>query len=362
MTARRWTRLALAGALTAAGWLGAASAPASATASDIASGWWWRANPGGTVPTPPQAPVLVPLPTAPPAPPTPPTVAEGNLLVAATPDGATAIAAVRAKDGGDLTLTVADGTGAQAAKLQACPIEGLWTPAAGGRWDDKPNFNCGGMTAIGLASADGATWTFPVGSLSTDGTVDVAIVPVAADPATGATAPFQITFKAPGPDSFATAGGGDTATTEFDSSFDFAAPSGGDFTAPTEDFATDFGTTSDFGTSTFDAGTGSSFSAGTSSAPKVPTAPPVAATPLQQAPAAVGRVVPANDDAKVLALLIVLLAAGVGYWVTRQQVPALQGLGRVSVRSAGAARPVQPNELGLGRFRRPRTGPPPRLF
>jgi hypothetical protein len=86
------------------------------------------------------------------------------------------------------------------------------------------------------------------------------------------------------------------------------------------------------------------------------------AAPLQQAPAgAVVPVVPTRDDAKVFALLVVLLAAAAGYWVTRQQVPALQGLGRVSVRSV-VPRKVEPTEAGLGRFRKPRTGPPPSLF
>ena len=334
--------------------------PASA-AADVASGWWWRANPGGTAPTPPQAPLLVPLPTAPPPPPAPPNVGAGNLLVAATPDGATSIAAVRATGtGGELTLTVADngGVGAQAAKLLACKVSGLWTPVEGGRWDDKPSYSCDADNAApGAPSADGATWTFPVSAITDDGVLDVAIVPAPTDPTTGATAPFQLVFKAPAPEAFGTASK-DTATTEFESTFDFEAPSGG-FTAPTEDL---FSTT-DFGeVTTFEPAPTGSFTAPAVRVPARTTPKPAVAPALRQAPAVTAVAVPRNDDAKILAVVIAFLAVVVGYWVSQQQVPALQGLSRVHVRSAHRTEAPAPLEAGLGRFRKVRTGPPPRLF
>jgi hypothetical protein len=361
---RRILHLVGAAALATAGIVGLAGGTAGA-ASDVATGWWWRANPGGTAPTPTQAPVVVGIPTTPvptTAPPAPPNVGDGNLMVAATPDGATAIAAVRATGAtGQLTLTVAPNgsVGGQAAKLLACKTGGLWNPAQGGRWDDKPSYSCdASSSAPGTASADGATWTFPTDALTTDGVLDVAIVPAPADATTGLTAPFQIVFQAPGADAFGSAASKDTATTDFQSTYDYSAPAG-DFSAPTADFSSDFSTDDFSADSSFDLGT-----TGAIAAPAVPKAK-AKATPrvgtLQQAPASARGVVPASDDAKTFALIVVLLAAAAGYWVTRQQVPALQGLGRVAVRSTGGTEQA-PVEAGLGRFKKVRTGPPPRLF
>jgi hypothetical protein len=327
-------------------------------AADIASGWWWRANPGGALPTPAQAPLLVPLPTTPPPPPAPPNAGAGNLLVAATPDGATSIAAVRASGAsGALTLTVAEngGVGAQAAKVLACKISGLWAPVEGGRWDDKPSYSCDSSSSVpGTASADGTTWTFAVSSLVTDDSLDVALVPAPADATTGATAPFQLVFKAPGPEAFGTVSG-DTATKEFefDSGSDFAAAPL-DFTAPTDEVLA-----TELDTGFFDPGTSATFTAPAARTPVARTATPVAA--VQPAPAAAARLAPPSDDAKHLPLLVVLLAGAAAYGVTRQQVPAIHGLGRVRVRTVGR-KAASPTEAGLGRFRKPRSGPPPRLF
>lgn len=185
MTARR-----------AAGWAALActavfgAIPATAKAPE-AAGWWSRAQ---------QAPVLLPLPF-------PPSGEPGELVVADAPDEPAAIAAVRFVLTVDetqpiLTLREVDSANAAALRLEACPAVARWEPADGGRWADRPEFDCERGRAPG-ARADDGVWQFDLALLLDEDTLDVVIVPVA--PTDGAPRqPGFARFAAPGEEALTT--------------------------------------------------------------------------------------------------------------------------------------------------------------
>src|SRR5687768_13180887 len=99
--------------------------PSASQAAAIEYGWWWRGNTGSSPQTPALPVVAAPqvtLPAEPPPPPAPPGT-EGGLQVAALPDGASAVLAVRVdQELTSLTLRVAPNGDANGmnAKLAAC--------------------------------------------------------------------------------------------------------------------------------------------------------------------------------------------------------------------------------------------------
>ncbi len=132
----------------------------------VDSGWWWRV----------QAGLLVEVPI-------PPNVEEGQLMVQSTVEGEQAIAAVSGEieDGRTnpvLTLDVSDtgDGGGAAAVLLACQSGSAWIGEDGGRWDARPTADCS-TSVTGIASDDGAQWTFPLGTLQFGDRFSVVIVP-----------------------------------------------------------------------------------------------------------------------------------------------------------------------------------------
>ncbi len=369
----RRCRMLLAATILGSMVLGFAPTPVQAETA-IASGWWWKPNAGNSAPTPSQVPLAVPLPVITPPPPAPPNVGDG-MLVSATPDGADAIAAVRATtSAATLTLTVADNgdTGGQVARLLACQTTSLWTPASAGRWDDKPLVACdasnGGASVSGIRSADGKTWAFAIQALLRDGVLDVAIVPGADPKAPPGTpiAPFSLAFKKPDAGALpASAASADTATTDFSSDFSF----GGSSDAPS-DFSSPLAGETTFDSQTTFEPTGSTSFDITSVAPTgavaVPALPRKAQAPLLQQPAAArARALAkpsASDSARFIGFVLILGGLAAAYAATRQPVPAITGLSRMSVRRIPTATKPVATGGGLGRFAKPRSGPPPTLY
>ena len=341
----------------------------------VESGWWWRANAGRTVDTPAQR---VPLPQPAPEPPPPPNVGEG-IMVAATPDGASAIAAVRG-EGSTLTLTVADGgdTGGQVASLLACKSAGGWVPAAGGKWDEKPTPACnveqGGASVAGMPSEDGKTWTFAIAALASEGAADVIIVPAANPAAPDAPlAPFQLVFAKPGPEAFGAAETTDAGAGDF-------APAESSV-ASGDSFAADTGGSTSFagGGSTFSTPSSSSLPSGSFSPAATPALPASEQAPSigqqQQQPQqmAAAPASKSSNTARGVGIAIVVLGLLAAAMSARSPVPLPRGLARFGQTApagdgaeAGAAAPamamaVAPTVGGLGRFARPRSGPAPTL-
>lgn len=156
--------------------------------------WWWKAQTGA----------LAPLPA-------PPGVEEGQLVVQSTPDGPQAVAAVRAvlAEGHSnpvLTLDVAQGAGAAAAVILACPAQAAWVGADAGRWDSRPPADCA-TSVTGLPSDDATQWTFALGPLVSEDGVDVVLVPGRLADAQ-AHPSFSLVFEEPTARSIATISGG----------------------------------------------------------------------------------------------------------------------------------------------------------
>ena len=153
---------------------------ASSAATHETHGWWWRAQTGllgAELPPPPDVP-------------------EDGLLVERTPDGATAVSAVRyqldeSESDPVLVLTVASGS-SEGAAIAACPTSRTgWTGEQGGRWDSAPGWDCNAGRVDGVVSEDGATWSWELAPLVRDGgVISVMLVD-------GTTNPFHVAFEAP---------------------------------------------------------------------------------------------------------------------------------------------------------------------
>lgn len=324
--------------------------PAGADAATLAqAGWWWRVNDGAL-------PATIPA---------PPTVPEGGLYVAGAPDGATAIAALHfdlaeGEAASVLTLKVAENgdQGGDTALLAACLTGSAWQPAQSGTWASKPFPACAEGSVNGVRSDDGATWTFAVAPLASDGIVDVTLVP-GVDPAApeGANgSSFQLAFEPPTAASLTTTSG-DT------SGGDFSVP---DFGSSSGDFAGDTGS---FDVPAF-GDSGLSFPPAAPAAGFTPALPEADQGFTATAPVAQKRNGPLAtapistvEDHKGLAALVLALCGAALLWSAQQPTPEPRRLG-----TFGAAAPGQTHatrslteRAGLGRFARERTGPAPRL-
>ncbi len=345
MNSRSATR-ALAVVLLVAG--AGLAVPNPGRAATIESGWWSRGNTGSAINQPPAPPVVAPAPL--PAPPAPPNT-EGGLQVAALPDGALSIAAVRVdQELTSITLRVAPNGDANgmSANLAACAAATPWVPATNGPWDAKPVVACdlinGGGSVAGIRSEDGSTWTFPVGPLANDGKTDVVIVPLAnSEVAQGFAAPFQLVFMPPTAADLVIA----SVTPE-------VAPTDDSFGA--DDSATDSGAIDGAGFSSFDP----TFAAGSGAGATAPLVTP-ALDEADQAPVrpAFAAVPGRDNDSQLLGAAMVLLALGLFYWASRQATPPIHSLVGAHV---GREIPVgEPQLGGLGQFKRARVGRPPAL-
>jgi hypothetical protein len=336
--------------------------PASAVTVDGA-GWWWRTN-TTTVPVevPPRA-----------------DVGTDQLLVEGEPEGATALAAVRFKlaEGESspiLTLTpTPDSVVPPTAVVLACRVGSAWTPAQGGKWERKPIADC--FASVQGIQSEAGTITFALTPLQSGTNLEVVIVPGVDPNAVNDNARYSsFSLK------FATPTAADLKTTTGDAGFsgtggDFNAPDPGSFGADTD--GTSGGSSFDTGSS-FDAGS-SSFDSGASFGPApaftqpsdfaAPTAvdsPAEAAlspseqagstgvAPVQAAPVATTS---ESNGGRTLGILVLLAGGALGFWAYSGSA-AGRGVAAVPVAPPPGAEPVMG---GLGRFARPRTGPPPSL-
>ena len=302
------------------------------------SGWWFR--PQGT------AGLLV-LPA-------PPGVPEGGLMVSATPEGPTAIAALRYEttdSESEPTLELAIVNEAGPSAVQACPVASDWAPAAAGRWEAKPLDNCGVAAVKGTKSPDGKTMSFGLAAVENEeGVIDIALVPVPGSS-------FSITFAKPTSDSLKTTGGldGDSFSSDFDSGAALEAgdlDSGGSFDLDSSALAVE---------SALDT---SSFSAPLANTTPSVTQPLAAPGERQVSQPAANRPspLPESDRGRAVALLLALGALAALFFVSQQQTPALRMLGSFAEgRRATTAVAAEAEVGGLGRFARLRQGPPPSL-
>jgi hypothetical protein len=202
--------------LVLTGLLWAVALPALGAGSLEAHGWWWRVAGLSGLPSPPWVP-------------------EDGLAVARDVEGPSAIAAVRYEVGEDvsmatLTLEVANEQGGQTAAIRACPARARWRAADPGDWQHRPGADCEAGEVRGERDEEGETWTFDVGLLVDDGTLNIVLLPADAEEAPEAAPPgaetstadeggdgppFQVAFEPPTDDSLEASEGfgfGDDAT------------------------------------------------------------------------------------------------------------------------------------------------------
>lgn len=332
----RWTARYAVAALCALA-LSTLVLPAGAASLD-ASGWWWRAQTGlGGIGVP-----------------TPPDVPEGGLLVESTPEGATAIAALRFTLTSDevqpiLKLEVAEAANAGQAVIAACPAGAKWQPADGGSWESKPPHACVEGSVSGVPSDDGSAWTFPVAALVplfVEGVVDVVLVPGTTE--SGANPSFRVAFEPPSGKSLETSS--DAPEPSVPPPAAFATPGPTEAPEPTSEGAV----------------------GGTRSTPQPPSEPVfdpateagdegvTSSAPLRNAPTGAEERYPGRWPA----VAVLLLGAAATYWLWGQPFPAPKRLGPLAARhDAAETSPEEgPTEVrGIGRFRRPRTGEAPTL-
>jgi hypothetical protein len=354
MGRRRLARLAAAFAAVTGLWM-VAAAPAVANDSAVVddTGWWSRAKQEATL-----GGALVF-----------PDVAPGQLLVEGTPEGATAIAALRATlpDGAGnpvLTLRAASGVGAETAILLACLSGSGWTGTYAGSWDAKPSPDCS-QSVQGIPSDDGSEWTFALAALQFGDQVDVVLTPGAVpdtEDSFGST--FRIVFDRPGPDAITVAEGAAPPPALPD--MPSPAPTGGPASSPVAPPVASGSSTPRFdppvpspapvSDQPVIAALPPEEQGATATAPSLRGAQPLAAPPITRTSGADGR---------MLGVLVVLCAGALLYWSTQLPVPEHRVLSRFAsaapTSSVAAAASPAPVLGGLGRFRRERTGPAKRL-
>jgi hypothetical protein len=341
--------------------------PASAVTVD-ASGWWWRANDSALpVDVPPRA-----------------DVGTDQLLVEGEPEGATAVAAVRftlaeGETSPILTLTpTQDSVLPPEAVVLACRVGSSWEPAQGGKWQRKPIPDC--FSSVQGIPSDGGTLTFALTPLQSGTTLEIVIAPGVNPTAVNDNARFSsFSLKFPKPTS------ADLKTSSGDAG-GFSGV-GGDFSSPDPSEFGAEGSTSDGTSSSFDGGTSSgssfdstggslsttfgpspAFSQPSTFSPPATVAPsasaalpaseqagPTGVAPVQAAPAANTADTPRG---RTFGILVLLAGAALGFWA---YTGSASGAGRVAMVPAAPAPGTEPVVGGLGRFARPRLGPPPSL-
>lgn len=311
----------------------AAPVPAAALAP-VGTGWWWRA----------QAGLLVDVPH-------PPQVPEDGLYVEGAPDGPSAVAALRFRVpehsvGIGLVLQVADERNGEEAVLLVCPAAGPWVPAHGGRWDARPEAACEGQGVPGQRAPDGASWTFALNLLSFSGARDLVLLPGVDDtrPEGVNGSVFAVAFEPPGESAL---------ITEDADMRDGQPPRPPVFVPPTDTGGAPplfggapQGTVQDTPQPADEAAPELAPRAGDPS-----VIPPRVSTPPEPVP---GRPVPAGKDARALAALVALLSVGVAGVLSRDRLAVVPGI-------SPAPPGTEAREGGIGRFRRPRSTPPPPL-
>ncbi|MFP5322638.1 MAG: hypothetical protein ACLGIC_12445 [Acidimicrobiia bacterium] len=291
-------------------------------------------------------------------------VTTGQLLVEGTPEGATAIAAVRAtlpEGTGDpvLTLQASSAAGAETAVLLACQAGSGWTGAHAGAWDAKPSPDCS-ASVQGVPAEDGSSFTFALAPLQFGDQIDVVLTPGVLAEGQGSST-FRVVFERPGPEALVVSeaaspppafpapsfGGSDTEVPVTPASPSFAPSAPSSFSVPTPP------TPSQLASQPAQAALPPTEQGATATAPRL--APqPLAAPPVEVA----------GTEGRALGALVVLAAGGLLLWTSQQPVPDRQVLSRFATAAVGtgsvAAAP-EPTLGGLGRFRRERSGPARRI-
>lgn len=135
-------------------------------ASPDAQAWWYIARSS-------QLPIATPV---------PPTVDDEGLYVAAGPNGALAVAALRARVGDvsrtEIALEITDSSGDVV--IGACRTS-AWFPVQAGNWDERPDPDCEAGSVAGVVSEDGGEITFDVSALVEGGAIDVMLLPGTAE-------------------------------------------------------------------------------------------------------------------------------------------------------------------------------------
>lgn len=301
-------------------------------------GWWWKAQP--------EIPAQVPP---------PPTVPDSGMYVSGDVSGPSAISAMRFTIGTDVaqavvTLTIASTQGAPL--LQLCPSTPAWSAELGGPYEHAPSYDCRTGSALGAVSADGTRVSFTL--KAPPGPVLSVVVVPATDPG-GANPVLSVSFNAPGPETLQLTTTPAQAAPASESEPGFGPPS----SAPNDDIAA---------LSPFVPG-----SAPPLDAPEPPLAAPVAQPIDDDTAGAVvtkagqlGAKLSRSADADVrLGLLGLLVLAAVFFWGQAhpargpRRLVSIAGIGPVGdVPVADAAEPAL---RGIGRFRKVRVGPAPRL-
>jgi hypothetical protein len=108
--------------------------------------------------------------------------------------------------GGDATLTLKATPGSNfiRAAIVACPATTPWNQSFGGKWDQRPQYNCTLGKVVGKASADGSsmTWTITPKLLANPTTYNFVLAPDPANPAPfaeGAKRPDETALSTPEP-------------------------------------------------------------------------------------------------------------------------------------------------------------------
>lgn len=323
---RRLRRFALAFVLAVVCVSSGSPAPGGADPPD-AAGWWWKAQATGLV-----------------AVPAPPTVPPGGLYVAGDPTGPFGVSAVRlfipaGAVVGQLLLRVASAQGTIA--MRACPTTIAWGPEQGGQLAGAPVADCSAF-APGVHDATAGTVVFEVSPLVRDGFLNVVLLPQAG-------AVFQASFQPPGPDTVAVSSGSSGPSDPGPSpAYEDSYLEGPAFSDPL----------------VLDSAPLPPFEPGYApvvSAPPATVAPaarprvPVVLAPARPAAAKSGK-----DRDAIVASAVFTSLLGLFWFLVSQPARAPRALGPLAGGAMGgesggvAAR-------GVGRFRRPRIGPAPRL-
>lgn len=332
--------------LAAALALAVPGAAAAEPAEAIEAGWWWRLRPSASLPPPPSP-------------------AGDGLLVQGAPDGPVAVAAVRAAlptaaAGPVLTLRVAPGfeQASDGAVIVACPAASAWKPDRAGAWDQRPQADCA-LAATGVRAADGSAFTFDLAGFPTPaGRLDVVLAPgrvAGADGANGSVFAVELAPPEPG-DLRWTPGAAPAPTPE---ALPGAAPAVDEPAAPS---ASDGDLVPELARIPGTIDLGPAPLPGPS--PPVDRRAPGRRDAVRERAADLAAAHEAGRSAAARAWGLAVLVAGVAAlaWAASRPLPAPRRLVALGGRPPREGPTVTtPVTGGLGRFRRQRDRPPPRL-
>lgn len=354
MRASRLVRLGLAAGVAVA-WTVGAGGVAHADAPDLA-GWWYKAN---------QAPFNTVKP-----PPPPPDAPSDGLYLANDPSGPAAVAALHftvAGGGGSPTVTLKAASGSvfgTVTPIKACPTGGSWSPAQAGDWGSAPSADCAkaGGGVDGMASSDGTSmsWKLTDAFLPDPTDYDMVFEPQGS-------VPFRVGIQKPDASALTGAAGGDASTGATDTSATGDASATSPDTGSSDASATATAVPDSSGLSSSSASSPSLDAGAGSPLPSV-SSPTAAAAPAASAGPAPAVATPAaahsansNDRGERVMALVLLCGLGAALWWFGGQAErpprllgSLGGGGDAGTTGAEAAAPIG----GIGRFARPRTGPP----